>query len=235
MKPEVSIIICLFDFAQVLRNMTKACISDIRRFTPEGRYELIVIDNEPKIPWRDEFGVYRLEDETFIVNDKDRGYYGSLNQGAALARGKYLCFMQPDVYVHEGWFDGLLYHLKNNKLDVVFPDQFPSHREAILESYKAAPEANLGLGGRESGMVMMTKKIFNKANGWDDRLKNEYGEAAMWNRLDRVGAKWEPTRNALITHIGAGTRYTMDYENPSQHNADMEHDGKLWEKIRDEV
>lgn len=227
-----SIVICLFDFKQVLRNMSKACIGDIRRFTPSGEYELIVVDNTPFIPWRDEFGVYKLEDETFIQTKKDYGYYGSLNLGAKQAKGKYLVFMQPDVYVHEGWLEGLRYYLDKDLLDVVFPDQYPASREKILEAYGNTPEQNMGIGGRESGMVMMSRKIFNKAGGWNKELKNEYGEADMWNRLNDVGARWAPTRNAFITHIGAGTRYTMAAVDVEQHNKDMEHDGKIWEKIR---
>ena len=228
-----SIIYCLFDFTRTLRHMSMASVAAIRRFTDDEDYELIIIDNVPKYPFRDDYKVLNIDPEKFIVNKEDKGYYGSLNQGAKMAKGDYLCFIQPDVIVHEGWLKNAVWYLENG-YDVVFPDQFPQTRDYIKRAYEMSFEEATKWGGREAGCNLMTREIFDKAGGWDDRLFNEYGEAAMYRRLDKAGARWTSTCKSLITHITAGTRYTMWDENPDIHNADMARDGDMWGKIQNE-
>ena len=224
---------CCFNFSRTVTHMAMASIANIRRFTDEEDYELIIIDNVPKFAIRDDYKVLHLEEMKIKTYKKDQGYYKSLNIGAKLAKGKYLCFIQPDVFVHEGWLKNMIYYLERG-YDVVWPDQFPQTREYILNSYQMSFEEAMKWGGREAGCLIMTREIFDKAGGWDDRLFNEYGEAAMYDRLGKAGANWTSTCKALITHITAGTRYTMWDENPDIHNADMKRDGEMWEKIRNE-
>ncbi len=240
MQPKVSIIYCLFDFTRTLRHTTMASIANIRKYTDDEDYELILIDNVPRINGveyraaiRDDYNVLHLENAKIVVNEIDPGYYASLNQGAAMATGKYLVFIQPDVFVHEGWLDGLTYYLDNDIADAVWPDQFPQTRDYIKNSYAMSYEEAQHWGGREAGCLIITREGFDKTGGWDDRLFNEYGEAAFFNRIDAAGLRWTPTCKSLITHITAGTRYTMWDEHPEVHNADMKKDGEMWGKIKD--
>ena len=228
-----SIIMCCFNFSRTVTHMAMASIANIRRFTDEEDYELIIIDNVPKFPIRDDYKVLHMENMKIKTYKKDQGYYKSLNIGAKLAKGKYLCFIQPDVFVHEGWLKNLVYYLDNG-FDVAWPDQFPQTRDYIKRSYEMDYEEARKWGGREAGCMIMTREIFDKVGGWDDRLFNEFGEAAIYQRLGKVGAKTTPTCKSLITHITAGTRYTMWDEQPEVHIADMSRDGKMWGKIREE-
>lgn len=233
-KPRVSIIYCLFDFTRTLRHMTMASLSNVRRFTDKEDYEIILVDNVPVLPIRDDYKVLDMDEIKIKVNKKDHGYYKSLNEGAKLAKGDILCFIQPDVFVHEGWLNGAAHYIENDMADVVWPDQFPRRREDILKSYSDSFEEGETAGGREAGCVFIRRSTFEAAGGWDDRLFNEYGEAAMWARLDGAGARVAWTNKSLITHVTAGTRYTMWDEQPDVHNKDMEKDGLMWKKIQDE-
>lgn len=239
---KVSIIYCLFDFTRTLRHCTMASIANIRRFTNDEDYELILVDNMTEVdgvkfyaPIRDDYSVLNLDKAKIRVNKKDAGYYKSLNQGAKMAEGKYLVFIQPDVFVHEGWLDGLCYYLDNDIADVVFPDQFPQTREYINKSYEMSYEEAQNFGGRDAGCLIITREGFDKTGGWDDRLFNEFGEAAFYNRINKAGLRWTPTCKSLVTHITAGTRYTMWDEHPEVHIADMKKDGDKWGEIRNEL
>ena len=229
-----SIIMCRFDFTRVQNHITIRSLADIRRFTNDDEYELIIVDNEPKHRIRDDFKVLRLEDIKFIINEKDIGYYKSLNQGAEIAKGEYLCFIQPDVFVNEGWLEGMRYYLDNGIADVVFPDQFPQTREYIKKSYEMSFEEGQNFGGRDAGCLMITRKGFDKTGGWDDRLFNEFGEAAFYDRIDKAGLKWTATCKSLVTHLSAATRYMMWDLYPEVHIADMAKDGKKWGEIKNE-
>jgi GT2 family glycosyltransferase len=45
-----------------------------------------------------------IEGATIARNRRNLGFAGAANQGAELARGKYLCFLNPDCLVTPGWF-----------------------------------------------------------------------------------------------------------------------------------
>jgi len=127
------------------------------------------------------------------------------------------------------------YYLDNNIADVVFPDQFPQTRDYIKKSYEMSFEEAQNFGGRDAGCLMITREAFDKAGGWDDRLFNEYGEAAFYKRIDKAGLRWVTTCKSLVTHLSAGTRYMMWDLHPETHIADMEKDGNLWGEIRNEL
>ena len=227
-----SIIECLFDFTRVIRHTTAASLADVRRFTDDGDYELIIIDNVPTMPIDDPYKVIRLDQAKVLVNEVDAGCYASLNQGARVATGDYLLFLQPDVFVHEGWLKNLRYYIENNIYDVVFPDQFPATRKDILERYEMSYEEASNHGGRDAGCIMMTREGFDKTGGWDETMEMEYGEAAFYDRIDKAGLRWGCAGKSLVTHIGAGTKYTMWDLHPEIHIKQMEHDANAWAKIR---
>jgi GT2 family glycosyltransferase len=76
-------------------------------------YEVIVVDNDSP----DGTGK-RLQREvegvTLILNDHNAGFGPAANQGAGLARGRYLCFLNPDAEVLAGWWPPLLEVLEND-------------------------------------------------------------------------------------------------------------------------
>jgi GT2 family glycosyltransferase len=239
MKPKVSIIYCMFNFSRTVTHMAMASLANVRKFTDDEDYELVIVENQSLINGepmmhriRDEYDVLKLDTAKRRINKKDAGYYKSLNQGAKMAEGKYLVFIQPDVFVHEGWLDALCYYLDNDIADVVWADQFPASRSYVKRSYEMGYEEAMKYGGREAGCLIITKEGFDKTGGWDDRLFNEYGEAAFYNRIDEAGLRWTSTCKSRITHITAGVRYSMWDAHPEIHEADMNKDGKKWEEIK---
>lgn len=78
-------------------------------------YELIVIDNASS----DGTGALledRLVRATVVVNEENLGFASGSNQGAALASGRYLCFLNPDAFVEPGWLPPLLEAFERDEL-----------------------------------------------------------------------------------------------------------------------
>jgi GT2 family glycosyltransferase len=91
-KPFFSIIIVSFN----TRPLTINCIKSVYKHLPKNSFEIIVIDNSSKDGSKDaikkEFPNVKL-----IVNKRNIGFGGANNQGAKVAKGRYLIFLNSDT------------------------------------------------------------------------------------------------------------------------------------------
>lgn len=198
---------------------TMACLAAIRKFTEEP-YEIIVVDNTPELSIRDDYHV--LQPYTLIQNQENHTVYESYNQGAAAAKYDKLFFIQSDVFVHERTLNKLSIYL--DKYDVVFPQQVPISREDAIQIANTPDGESTHIGGRDAGLLGITKEAFQKVGGWDERFKNLLGEKAFYIRMDRTGLEWTCQTNAFITHIMAGNNLTKD---DGLYNSEMDFDAQL--------
>jgi GT2 family glycosyltransferase/glycosyltransferase involved in cell wall biosynthesis len=102
-QPRVSVVVPVFNhFA-----LTYACVRSIAEHLPAAAFEVIVVDDGSS-------------DETLLAplvfggsvrvlrNERNLGFVGACNRGAAAARGEYLFFLNHDTLVRPGWLDELL-------------------------------------------------------------------------------------------------------------------------------
>ncbi len=217
----ISIILQCYDQIESHRHMTMACLANIRKFT-DLPYEIIIVDNEPKFPIRDEYKVLNLNQEKIIENKKDKGCYASYNQGAKKAKGEYLIFIQNDVFVHERTINKLVEYLE--QYDLAFPQQIPLKREQVKELLK---NKNPSFGWREAGMLAIRKEGFERVGGWDERFKWVFGEKAFYLKCEKAGLTWTCQTNALITHITAATTYTYKTIDPQRFQKGFKNEAPL--------
>ncbi len=203
MPALTSIIMTCFNSTKFYTHMTMEAIANITKFTDPDEYELIVIDPTPKFPIRDDYHLLKI-DQHYVL-DTDPGYPACMNMGARYAKGQYLVFIQNDVFVHEGWLPGLRQYLESGKYGVVFPDQVPRDRKYVLETYKRHPfDPESMKGGRDAGLLMITRDAFNQTGGWDEKL-SILAEKAFYDAMGRCGISWTDTNKVIITHIMAAT------------------------------
>ena len=144
----VSIIVSCLNNSKTHCHMSMLCLDHIVKFT-DPPYELIIVDPSPKESIRDdyktlglpqfkidppEYGIKTQENVTWMKLKDDPGYTAGMNIAAKRAEGDVLVFIQNDVFVREGWLNGLLYYV-NKGFDVVYPDQAPRDRQYVLDSY----------------------------------------------------------------------------------------------------
>jgi len=217
----ISIILNCYDQERVQRHQTVACLAAIRKFTDE-LYEIIVVDNEPKFPIIDDYKV--LAPYTHIINEKNKNVYESYNQGAKVAKGKYLVFVQNDVYCHERTINKLCKYL--DKFDVAFPVQHELSREDALIVQNTPDGEESPIGWKDAGMLAITREAFDKTGGWPEKFHNLLGEKAFYSTIDELGLSWTPQTNALITHLKAANNLQ---KNDSLYAQEMTHDAELLE------
>lgn len=102
-QPDVSVIIPVHNkFAY-----TYNCLKSIQAALPDRTFEIIIVDDcsddETVLCALVFAGAVRL-----VRNSSNLGFVRTCNAGAAVARGKYLLFLNNDTLVKEGWLDELV-------------------------------------------------------------------------------------------------------------------------------
>lgn len=210
--PKVSIIMTAYNPTHYLVEMTMAALANITRYTDTDLYELILMDCAPKHNIRDDYGVLKID--LHVKLNTDPGYYAAMNEGAKLANGDYLCFIENDMFVYENWLTDLCYYLDNNLLDAVIPDQFPRSRDRIKEYQNMTHEEALNAAGTEQGLVLIRKESFKKIGGWKKKGA-EMGWRRFYANLADNGVSLGNTAKVIITHI-CGATYFYKLENESE-------------------
>lgn len=214
-----SIILNSYSPTKAHTHMAMCCMAAIRKFT-DGEYEIIVVDNAPIHRIRDDYGV--LAPFTLIENKENRNVYESYNQGAAVAKGEYLIFIQQDVFCNERTLNKLVAYLEN--FDVAYPQQIELTRNRIKELYEVPDGVETSGGWRDAGMLAIARDAFDKSGGWPEEFHNLLGEAAYYQIIDNAGLTWTCQTNAIITHIMAGNNLLKE---DGAYNEEMAHDAKI--------
>jgi GT2 family glycosyltransferase len=107
-SPLVSVIIVTFNN----KKMLSFCISSLFK-QPYSNLEIIVVDNgsgNGSVDWvREKFPEIKV-----IANHKNLGFPAAVNQGAAIAKGKYLFFLNDDAVVKNNTISSLASFLEKN-------------------------------------------------------------------------------------------------------------------------
>ncbi|HEY4136566.1 MAG TPA: tetratricopeptide repeat protein [Alphaproteobacteria bacterium] len=92
-KPDVSVVVILFNQAGLSRE-TLTALADQQGVA----FETIIVDNAS----HDETGALlgRVDGATILRNEENVGFLLAARQGAALARGRYVLFLNSDAYLH---------------------------------------------------------------------------------------------------------------------------------------
>ena len=101
-KPTMTSIIIL---NYNLKEYTQGLLDSIRRYTTQGTYEIIVVDNgsqDGSLEW-----LQAQSDVRLIANWRNVGFPKGCNQGMTIAQGDELLLLNNDVLVTPHWLDNL--------------------------------------------------------------------------------------------------------------------------------
>ena len=103
---DLSIIILTYN----TKNLARECVKNILRVAPRLRYEIIAVDNGSHDgsveTLRKDFPYIRI-----VASATNTGYGGGNNQGMAVATGRYVCVLNPDVTVSIGSLETMVAYM----------------------------------------------------------------------------------------------------------------------------
>ena len=101
-RPDISVVVLSWNTLE----LTRACLRELRRCGESASLELevLVIDNASA---DDSVAMIRAEfpEARLFLNDVNQGYARGVNQGLALAEGRFICLLGSDTEVRPGTFE----------------------------------------------------------------------------------------------------------------------------------
>ena len=233
-KPSkrVSIIIPLYN--QVA--YTAECLSALAENTPEALdYEVVLVDNAST----DGTGALldTLSGDVIIQrNGENLGFAKACNQGAHLASGEFLLFLNNDTIPHSGWLEGILNTLATesrvgavgNKL--LFPDGSLQHAGVMFEEnfapahwlYQLDVASHPLVNERRdfqcvtAACIAIPRDVFERVGGFDEGYRNGYEDVDLCLKIRREGYRIVYTPESVVTHVSSVSEGRKDFDDVNQ-------------------
>ncbi|WP_410511872.1 bifunctional glycosyltransferase family 2 protein/class I SAM-dependent methyltransferase [Paenibacillus sp. BR2-3] len=221
---------------------TKLCLESIRRYTQEGSYELIIVDNgstDGTVEWLKE-----QPDLHVLYNKENLGFPKGCNQGMAAATGDYMLLLNNDTIVTVNWLDQLLNCLRSDeRIGAVGPvTNAAAYYTAIPVPYRTLEELDLFAGEYNKAdpakweerikligyCLLMKREVFEKVGWLDERFSpGNYEDEDYCLRIRFAGYKLMLCKDTFIQHFGSASFN----ENPSSFSSVLqENESKFAEK-----
>lgn len=216
-SPPVSVIICAYN----RYDETMACIESVRRHTDPGLLaEIVLVDDAST-----ERGLTELVGSgglQVVHHRQNTGFLDAANDGAAVASGRYLFFLNNDAVVTPAWLEPLLERIGQPNVGavgskLVYPDGRLQEAGGVI--FSDGSGWNLGRGGdkddprynfpREvdycSGAALLVRRdLFEQRGGFDRIFAPGYYEEVdfcFYLRSRGFRVYYEP-RSTVIHHEG---------------------------------
>lgn len=213
-QPEVSIIIAAYNNW----SYTLTCLKSIRENT-EGDYEVIAVndgstDETPEL-------LLQVGNIRLISNTENMGFLESCNQGAGIARGCYLLFLNNDTIVTEGWLAPLLVIAAKDDIGAVgskliYPNGILQEAGGIIWNNGSClsygwgddsekPEYNYvrDVDYCSAASLVAKRELFEEIGGFDTRFKpGYYGDSDFCLSLRDRGYRVLYQPASVVVHFG---------------------------------
>jgi GT2 family glycosyltransferase len=215
-----SIVMAVFNKAA----LTRHCLETLRAtLAGAGDGEVIVVDNassDETPQMLQEFPWVRV-----VRNETNLGFAKANNQGARLARGRFLVLMNNDMEAHPGWLKAMLDAAADPGIGIVgakllFPDGTLQHAGvgfgplrfgsvpafAMHEHYKApadVPQANVArdLQCVTAACMVTPRELFERMGGFDEAYWNGNEDVDYCLRVREAGLRVRYEPKAVLTHF----------------------------------
>lgn len=212
-KNMVSVIIVQFNGGELTRDAVTTF-----RASNRGDYEIILIDNSSTR--REEVSLIRDLGCTIIENEENLGFGRACNQGANVAKGDLLFFLNNDtrtlqdvIHPIELYFSmhpecGVLgvRLLNADGTEQCSTGEFPSILSELKTKY-AAGRLNVDKAGPvdwvTGAALIVPKTLFVQIGGFDEQLFMYFEDAELCKRVWNAGFEVHVTPECEIVHLGA--------------------------------
>ncbi len=204
--------------------LTSACLGALRASTDQD-LEIIVVDNGST----DETPQVLIDEDVVVVtNPSKRGFPAAVNQGILRSTGEFVCILNNDTEVTQGWLTELLNALDEPGTQLVGPrsnhiaglQQIPGGPEVEPSSHAWAREWTASRRGRTwrtdrlIGFCLLARRCtFEKVGGFDEGFGiGNYEDDELGHRLMAAGGHLRVADGAVVLHHGSATFASLEVD-----------------------
>jgi GT2 family glycosyltransferase len=205
--------------------LTKQCLEAIFAVPPErAELEVIVVDDGSIDPIAESLAPHR-ERIRVVRHQQNTGFATACNDGAAVASGEWIVFLNNDTIPQAGWLDALIdYGSSRERLGIVgskllYPDGTIQHAGVVFSRrlephhlYTRFPADHPAVNrSREfqvvtAGCSLLRRETFERYAGFDAAFVNGYEDIDLCLRLRRDGLEIHYCHTSVLLHLEAVTR-----------------------------
>ena len=214
--PTCSIIIPVYNQIE----HTGRCLDAIERNTGRSSYEIIIVDNASSDGTASYLEKIKRHVRT-VTNTENLGFSKANNQGARIARGKFLVFLNNDTVPQPGWLDAMVDTALSRPdaavvgAKLLYPDDTIQHAGVIFNQKLRAPyhiyqglHRNHPATNREREFPVVTgacmlvlRSIFQDVGGFDESYINCFEDVDFCLRVREKGHKVFYTPHSIVYHF----------------------------------
>lgn len=228
--PKISVIIPLHNQAE----LTLKCLQSLSANTDYPDWELILVDNASTDGTPDL--LKSLEGDVKVIrNETNLGFAKANNQGAKIADGELLCFLNNDTEVQPGWLSALADCLQKNPGSaavggkLLFPDGTIQHAGLVFDKidkiayhiYRGLPadipcvNKPRRLKAVTAACMLVKKEFFTAAGMFDENYINGYEDIDLCLKIGQLKGEIYYTPACRVVHHTSATPGRKDNE---EHN-----------------
>ena len=213
-------------------DMTKACVDSIRRHT-RYPYELILIDDASDADTAQKMAALADERTVVIRNESRCSFSINNNKAVAVARGDFICLLNNDTLVTEGWLKPMVEELERYE-DVavignkhLFPDSgklhhcgmaydeksYPWHIHPHTDPNAPAVNYNRDVPCVTFACVLIRREHYRELGGLDEEYRNGFEDCDFCMRTLEKGRRIRYVPASVIYHYGQSSEGRTDYDN----------------------
>jgi len=223
-KAQEEIMVSIIMLTYNALDFTRQAVESVLQHT-QYPFELILVDNGSAEDTRRY--LQKIEEEYAnvhtIFNKENKGFAAGNNQGAQMAFGKYLMFLNNDVLVSDGWLKSLVEGLEKDEhigmvgpitnrisgrqmvTDVPYTDVagFPQFAAQVrrINHGKLTPRRRLA-----GFAILMPKALFEQVGGFDESFgSGNYEDDDLCLRVRQAGYALMADESTYIHHFGSQT------------------------------
>ena len=222
--PSASIIIPVFNQAALTRQCLETILAGVQASAcSPGKLKLelqLIVVNDASTDHTAKMLATFGEKIKVVSHKKNSGFAKSCNDGAKIARGKFLVFLNNDTIPQRGWLAALVNHAEKNPkaavvgAKLVYPNNTIQHAGVIICQDKYPRHIYTGFPAEHPAVsqsrrfqivtaaaMLVRKNIFTAARGFDTKFRNGFEDVDLCLRLGERGHEIHYCAESVVQHL----------------------------------
>ncbi|HNX10814.1 MAG TPA: glycosyltransferase family 2 protein [bacterium] len=232
-------------------NLTRNCLQSFFDHCPTANFEIILVDNASGDQSIEKIAAEFGEKIKIIKNQTNLGFGPANNQGAKIARGDWLFFVNSDTIIENDILSSLeKFIAQHPRSAIIAPRLLDSQKIPQAAAFGKMPtlsqiikknvQPKLKLKPEEidwvSGAALLIKKtVFDEVKGWDEKFFMYLEDTDLCWRVKKLGYAVSLCPEATIIHFGgqsfSDNKIKRKYYFLSQNYFFRKHYGRLTELL----